>query len=410
MNISYKGNYNGSYNIKADIYTKNLIYGLLFYNSGPESVTYIGKGYNGVVYSIKFLNGKELIIKTSTKHYKSIKEIRNIELLTHDKQSPYLCYYYGYTGLENNKYTFVSVNKNLKFTGTLQALPKHVLQHDRSNDKKERFSYFNIIMEKLEISPSIINIFYYHKINTIYLLTFIIGCLKGLRDIFKNKIVHTDVHKIENLGFIKTKNNYYAPKFLDFGQLHIKKILLNESSNQNDWKLPTHMKSDSIKHDFKWGPELLGCVNENSVINMTGYKNKTCDIQKSFAVINSDLYIFFIGIVVVRIFDISSKKTKYMYKNDDIYNSLYDELYTKMNINTEKNKELFNDEEARNTFVKKMIQIILDCIEPDFKVRPLVNDIILKLYKCLQMYFIQDKVDRIYQPIQRSYIESLNAK
>jgi len=73
-------------------------------------------------------------------------------------------------------------------------------------------------------------------------ITFLIECLKGLRDISKNRIVHADIHKIQNIGFIKTSNGYYAPKILDFGMIKISKNLFFDKSG--NWKLK-HLQGKS---------------------------------------------------------------------------------------------------------------------------------------------------------------------
>ena len=237
--------------MKLDIYLKSLATGLMFHNSRPKSMKLIGAGGWGKVYLIVFTNGMELTIKACSLYYKNYHEIQNIKRLTHQKQSPYVCYYYGYTTVENNKYIFVSKNTNLKFIGELEKMPDKVLKNKIIPESN--FSYFNIIMEKLE-SVDTKNIFEYSSMNIIYFVTFIIGCLKGLRDISKNKIVHGDIHKISNIGFIKTGIDYYAPKLLDFGSIKTsKKAFIDKST---DWKLKTFKKEGY----HKWSPEMLGCL------------------------------------------------------------------------------------------------------------------------------------------------------
>jgi hypothetical protein len=102
-------------------------YGLIFYNSKPALIKLIGMGVWGKVYSIVFTNNMELVIKTSESYLANYNEIQNIKRLTRNKQSPYVCYYYGYTTMENNKCIFVSTNKNLKFVGSFGELPNRVL-------------------------------------------------------------------------------------------------------------------------------------------------------------------------------------------------------------------------------------------------------------------------------------------
>ena len=78
--------------------------------------------------------------------------------------------------------------------------------------------------------------------------------------------------------------------------------------------------------------------------------------------------------------------------------------------NTMVDKNFFINDELRIQFIKKFMYIILDGIELDYRIRPNADDVIIRLYKCLQIYLVQTEVDKIYQPFQKAYIDSLNNK
>ena len=385
-----------------DAYAKSLVDGLIFYNFRPKLIKLIGAGAWGKVYSIVFTNNMELIIKTSESYLANYKEIQNIKRLTQNKQSPYVCYYYGYTTMENNKCVFVSTNKNLKFVGSLGELPNKVLKKKKINGNS--LSYFNIIMEKLETSASIIRSLNYKKMNTIYMVSFIIGCLKGIRDISKNKIVHGDIRKLENIGFIKTNLEYCAPKLLDFGQIVSSKKLIR--NGPNGWTMKTSIR----KWRMKWPPEMLGCTNHRIGINMEQYTDNTCNLDASFAAPNSDIFTFFFGIVLEKLFEIPLQNTNYLIKNNEEYKRISKLLYSKIEENTMADKKFFINDESRTQFIKKFMYIILDGIELDYRIRPNADDVIIRLYKCLQIYMVQTEVNKIYQPFQKAYIDNLNDK
>jgi len=139
---------------------------------------------------------------------------------------------------------------------------------------------------------------------------------------------------------------------------------------------------------------MLGCVNDNYGIDKEKYMNNDCSGDNSFAVKNSDLFMFFMGLVMNKIFDFRDLIISYLTKDDKLYNKLYISLHEKIKENTTVNTKIFNNDDARNSFAKKVTHIIVDCIEPDYKIRPTAEDTILKLYKCLQKYMIQDEVDK----------------
>jgi hypothetical protein len=387
--------------MQIDAYGENLVYGLVFHNSRMKNIKFLGRGGWADVFLITFSNGMELVIKTCKLYYKNYHEIQNIKILTQPEQSPYVCYYYGYTTIQNNKYVFVSTNNNLKFDGTLKEIPRKILKNKIIPE--ETFSYFNIIMEKLEMLDTSTKILNYKTVNTIYMVTFLIGCLKGLRDISKKRVVHGDIHKIENLGFYKKEidgNQYYIPKLLDFGSIKISDGAFIDKSDKF-WKLKTFKKEGY----YKWGPEMIGCINDNYSVNKTKYENDQCDIKKSIAVQNSDIFMFFKGIVLNEIFEMHNISATYSNKNDDVYNNLYKIIHANLETNTKIDEKIFNDNVSRKKFVTEMTKLILDCLDPDYITRPIANDVIMELYKCFQLYMISNKVDRIYQTVQKTYNE-----
>ena len=152
-----------------------------------------------------------------------------------------------------------------------------------------------------------------------------------------------------------------------------------------------------------------GCIDNNYVINKSKYKNNYCNMKHAIATQNSDIFMFFKGIVLDEIMKIPVV-TSYLNKNDRTYYELYKLLIKKISNNTLVNKKIFNNTESEKLFVEKLAHIILDCIEPDYKIRPNADDVIIRLYKCLQIYMVQTEVDKIYQPFQKAYIDSLNNK